>query len=243
MPSCPKAASRTDKQQTSVRCAISIGRAGDRRTESDASIARSVDSMKLYSAVPSPFCRKVRICAIELGLADRMEVVAQKPRDGTTGFHEVNPVARIPALVTDDGQVLYDSPVICEYLDSIGGGTLIPAAGAQRWDALRRQAMGDGLLDAAFPLRAELARDASQRDAEIVSRHRATMLRVLDAADRDPATDPGRTIDIGSIAVGAAISWLDFRMPDLGWRASRQRLSDWHAAISERPSFRTTQPS
>jgi len=199
--------------------------------------------MKIYSGVASPFARKVRVAVAELGIANKVEFQLQKPREDTNGFYAVNPLARIPALVTDDGAALYDSPVVCEYLNVSAGGALLAARGAQRWDTLRRQALGDGLLDSGFPLRAELGRKPEGQDTELIARHRATIARTLDALEADLATDPRLAIDLGSIAIACAIFWLDFRLPDLGWRASRPRLASWLEVMSARPSFQNTKPS
>jgi glutathione S-transferase len=108
--------------------------------------------MRLYSSPPSAYSRKVRIVALELGIADRIEVCAQSPRDNSGGSFAINPLARIPVLVTDDGVVLYDSPVICDYLNNLVHGALIPGPGSARWEALRRPALGDGMLDWGLPL-------------------------------------------------------------------------------------------
>ncbi len=198
--------------------------------------------MKLYSAAASPYSRKVRVLAIELGLADRVQVQEQAPRDNSTGYFSVNPLARVPALVTDDGTVLYDSPVICEYLNALANGSFIPPGGAARWDALRRAALADGLLDNTLPLRGELLRAKELQSAELIARHRATTDRALDAANREKTIVENGTFDIGSIALGCALGWLDFRFPDWGWRATRAPLAAWLARIETRASFQSTKP-
>lgn len=203
--------------------------------------------MKLYSAIASPYSRKVRVLAIELALANRIDIIEQAPRDNSTGFFSVNPLARIPTLRTDEGVVLYDSPVICEYLNTMANGSLIPAAGAARWDALRRQALADGLLDIALPLRGELLRVKELQSEELIVRHRASVDRALDAANADPtitrADVASGPFDIGTIAIGCALGWLNFRFPDWGWRATRPALAAWLANIETRPSFQSTKPA
>ncbi len=199
--------------------------------------------MKLYSANASPYSRKVRVAAIELGVVDRIEIREQAPRDNSTGFFTVAPLARVPTFETDDGVVLYDSPVICEYLNTLASGSLLPAQGARRWDALRRQALGDGTLDMAVPLRGELLRAAELQSADLIARHRATVDRALDAADKDPASANSNTFDIGAIAIGCALGWLDFRFSDWGWRATRPTLAAWLKTLEQRPSFQATKPS
>jgi glutathione S-transferase len=198
--------------------------------------------MKLYSSSASPYTRKVRVSAYELGVADRIEIREQAPRDNSTGFFTVAPLARVPAFETDDGVILYDSPVICEYLNVLASGDLFPAEGARRWDALRRQALGDGILDTALPLRGELLRATELQAADLIARHRATVDRALDAADKDPASADPNVFDIGAITIGCAIGWLDFRFPDWGWRATRPTLAAWLKILEQRPSFQATKP-
>lgn len=199
--------------------------------------------MKLYSAGASPYSRKVRVLAIELGIGDRVHIQEQAPRDNSTGYFSVNPLARVPSLVTDDGLVLYDSPVICEYLNALANGSFIPATGLQRWDALRRQALGDGLLDTGLPLRGELLRAKELQLADLIARHRATVDRALDAANKDPAIIETSAFDIGSIAIACAIGWIDFRFPDWGWRVTRPSLATWLEKIETRTSFQSTKPA
>ena len=199
--------------------------------------------MKLYSATASPYSRKVRVTAIELGLSAQIELREQMPRDNSTGFFSINPLARVPALEMETGGILYDSPVICEYLNAKAGGSLIPADGAARWDALRRQALADGLLDTALPLRGEVLRAKELQSEELIVRHRATVDRALDAAEHDPVTANPVLLDIGVIALVCALGWLDFRFPDWGWRASRPRLAKWLTEIERMPSFKATRPA
>lgn len=198
--------------------------------------------MRLYCAGASPYSRKVRVLAIELRLDDRIEIREQAPRDNSTGFFAVNPLARVPSLETDDGAVLYDSPVIADYLNTLAKGTFIPFEGARRWDALRRQALGDGILDVALPLRGELLRARELQSGELIARHRATIDRALDAVDRDSATANPNNVDIGAIAIGCTLGWLDFRFPDWGWRTSRPTLAAWFGKLEQRPSFKNTRP-
>lgn len=199
--------------------------------------------MKLYSSKTSPYARKVRVTVITLRLSERVEVVEQAPRDNSTGFFDVNPLARIPTLMTDDGIVLYDSPVIVDYLNSFAGGTLIPIAAAERWDALRRQALADGILDTALPLRGELLRVKELQSEELITRNRATIARGLNVAERDAATGDDQRFDIGTIAMACTLGWLDFRIPDLNWRATRPALTSWLQVIEQHPSLQSTRPT
>jgi glutathione S-transferase len=194
--------------------------------------------MRLYFAPASPYSRKVRTAAIELGIANQIEIVLQMPRDNSKGFFDINPLARIPVLETDEGEVLYDSPVICEYLNAQAGGSLFPAKGWQRWHALKRQAVGDGILDSAVPLRQEMLRPAAQQSEEFIARNRATVaraLRVLEYAKQGP-------VDIGSLAIGCALGYLDYRFTDWDWRRDYPALAAWYDTLTARPSFIQTLP-
>jgi len=201
--------------------------------------------MKLWHSPASPFARKVRAAAIELGLAARIEVIEVtvvpiKPNEQVA--HE-NPLIKVPAFRTDDGEELYDSRVICEYLDALaGGGRLFPASGAARWRALRRQALGDGIMDAGILRRYELAlRPEALRWADWLAGQQAKVDHGLDAADRE-AGGWSDAFDIGHIALACALGWLDFRFPDAGWRAPRPQLAAWFARVSTRPSLAQTVP-
>lgn len=201
--------------------------------------------MKLWYSPASPFARKVRACAIELGLAARIEAVAitVAPNKPNLEFARENPLIKIPALEAEDGTVLYDSRVICEYLDALAGGNrLFPAAGAARWNALRRQALGDGITDAGILRRYELAlRPEALRWPDWLAGQLAKMDHGLDAAERE-APGWGEAFDIGHLALACGLGWLDFRFADAGWRASRPRLAAWFARVSERPSLAQTVP-
>jgi glutathione S-transferase len=201
--------------------------------------------MKLRYSATSPYVRKVMVLALETGLAGRIEkiptaVVPVKPNDELKGE---NPLVKVPALVTDDGQVLYDSPVICEYLDGLhSGAKLFPAAGPARWTALRQQALGDGILDAAILVRYETAlRPEAKRWPEWVDGQMRKVRGGLDALQADVAALSG-PLTIGQITAGCALAYLDFRFPDESWRTGRAKLAAWFDDMSKRPSFQETAP-
>jgi len=201
--------------------------------------------MKLWYAPASPFARKVRVVALELGLADRIELVetAVSPANPNAALARENPLIKVPTLRTDDGMVLYDSRVICEYLDTHGGGNrLFPGAGPERFRALTRQALGDGLMDAGILRRYELAMrpEALRWDAWLAGQQ-VKVDHALAAAEADCASWGG-SFDIGHITLGCALGWLDFRFPDAGWRARCPALAAWFARIGERPSMMQTKP-
>jgi glutathione S-transferase len=197
--------------------------------------------MKLYFSPASPFVRKVRVTAHELGLSEKIELISitLTPVSPHDGLRSNNPLGKIPALLTDDGATLYDSPVICEYLDALAGGNRIfPAAGAARWTALRRQALADGIMDAAVLTRYEEAvRPKELRWQDWVDGQFLKIRTALDTLERESLQD---TVDIGTISIACALSYLDLRFASEGWRKSRPRLTDWAAAIGKRPSLAAT---
>ena len=196
--------------------------------------------MKLFSNAASPFARKCRVIAQELGI--KLEEVRTLPMQDPE-FRRVNPLGKIPALLLDDGSVLIDSPVICEYLNHHGGGKFFPAdtiwkAASGRWKALGLAALGDGIADAAVAW-IILGRENPVPEAGR-KRQMDTVLAGLDALERMKFADPPT---IGEITVACAIGYVEFRMPDLDWKSSRPNLSAWYAKISELPSMKATAPA
>jgi glutathione S-transferase len=198
--------------------------------------------MKLHWSPRSPFVRKVMIAAHELGIVDRLTCVRSVAAAATPHVELMkdNPLSKIPTLVLDDGTPLYDSRVICEYFDTLHAGPkLFPGEPKARFLALRRQALGDGMLDFLILWRGETMR-ASKSDQMIASfaARRAASLALLDnqAADLHQGA-----FTIGHIAIGCALSYLDFRFAALPWRGDHPRLADWHATFSARPSARATE--
>jgi glutathione S-transferase len=187
----------------------------------------------LYSSM-SPFARKVRVVAFELGLADRL--VAAPYTD--EAVRAINPLSKIPVLIPEEGEAIFDSPVICEYLESIAGRSLTPAAGPGRWTALTRQAMADGMGDAALAIVRERLRDGDHRQ-DLFDRQAAALTAALDLLERD--TPPSDRFEIGEIAVAAQLAYLDGRAV-LDWREGRPDLAAWYALAAARPSMVATAP-
>jgi len=199
--------------------------------------------MKLYHNPASPYVRKVRVLAFETGLSDKIELsdVTLTPTGPDAGVCADNPVGKIPTLVRDDGGGLYDSRVICEYLDSLHDGTrMFPEGGEARWTAVRRQALADGILDAAVGTRYEtFLRPEALRWPDWVDGQMAKVRRSLDALERESL---GEDVDIGTISVACALGYLDFRYPDESWREARPKLGAWFEKFSRRPSMEATRP-
>lgn len=202
--------------------------------------------MKLYYSQTSPYARKVRLAAERLGLTDRIELVpaVTTPIAEDAGLMAVSPLAKIPALVLDDGTTLFDSRVILEYLDHLSGGRLIaPANDPARWRALRLQATADGLLDAALLMRYEAAmRPGELRWQDWVDGQGRKVARALAALDAEAASlDDGPPL--AAICVASALGYLDFRFPDMGWRKDAPALAGFLSAYSKRPEMAWTDPT
>jgi glutathione S-transferase len=199
-------------------------------------------TLKLHWSPKSPYVRKVMICAHELGVVDRLELVRSvaamlKPN---ARLMEDNPLSKIPTLVLDDGFALFDSVVICEYLDDLAQGSLFPKHSADKWQALRWHALGDGLLDALILWRNEREREVPLRTLmEAFELKARAALKVLD----DEAQALAETdLSIGHVTIGCALGYLDYRFDTLGWRGIAPRLAEWQADIARRPSFQSTEP-
>ena len=199
--------------------------------------------MKLLYSPASPYVRKVMVVAHETGLTDRIELVpsAVAPTLVNPDVAAENPLVKVPPLVIEGGQSLFESRVITEYLDTLhGGARLFPADGPARWTALRRQAMADGLLDAALLIRYEhILRPEPQRWQAWTD---GQFRKVRQALASLAAEDFGAELTVGEIAAGCALGYLDFRFPEEDWRTAHPALGAWYAKLAERPSFVATVP-
>ena len=194
--------------------------------------------MKLYGSLISPFTRKAMVIVRELDLKVSL---LPRPEDAAE-FRRINPLGKIPALVLDDGSVLFDSPVICEYLNHVGGGKFFPGMSLWkenngRWKAAGLHALADGIADAAVARMVE-TRQPTPNQAHI-DRHMLAVDAGLDALERSKMADPPT---IGEIAAGCALGYIDYRMPELDWRTSRPNLAAWYEKFSQFKSMLATQP-
>jgi glutathione S-transferase len=201
--------------------------------------------VKLYYSLNSPYARKARIIIHELGLKPRVEdVIVTLPADAK--FRAINPLGKIPALILDDGSAIYDSRVICEYLDELGNGPFFPRPrllreAQGRWRALTLQALGDGLADAVVRRNQERRLVPEKRSEGVIERQTRAIEATFAALDRmAPKFPPEPTI--GELAVACAIGYLDLRAPEDGWRQRYPRLAEWLEVFSERPSAQATKP-
>jgi glutathione S-transferase len=196
--------------------------------------------MKLAYSPASPYVRKVTACAIARGINDKIE----RWKVGTTdpALLEFNPLSKVPTLIADDGTLLYDSPVICEYLDSIGNAPkLFPAAGPARWKAIRQQALGDGILDATQPRRREIALPQDEGRKAYIELQRGKVSRALDLLEKEADT-LGDLQTIGEITIGCALGYLDFRYANEPWRPGHPKLEAWFAKAAKLPPLAETVP-
>jgi glutathione S-transferase len=199
--------------------------------------------MRLRHAGASPFVRKVMVVAHELDLANRIELVptSVSPVQANDALAPETPLMKVPSLVTDDGQILFDSPVICEYLDNLAGGRkLFPPEGGARWAALRQQALADGILDALILCRYEGLRPDDRRWSGWTEGQMHKAHQGLAAAERE---DLSGLCTIGHIATGCMLGYLDFRFPDDGWRRRHPQLTRWYEDFAELPGMKATRPS
>ncbi len=197
--------------------------------------------MKLFYSPASPYARKVLACAITREIDPQIERVACNPNDSPPELLACNPLSKVPCLVTDDGLALFDSPVICEYLDSRGDAQpMFPGGGPARWRALKFQALGDGILDASVPRRWEMLKPAETARAAWIARQKVAVDRALDALEADV---PARKVDIGSIAVACALGYLDFRFAVQPWRPEHPKLAAWFEAVGQNPGIAQTLPT
>jgi glutathione S-transferase len=204
--------------------------------------------MRLYHSATSPFVRKVMILLHECGLVDRVELISARgtPMDPGTMPVDHNPLGKVPVLETVEG-VLFDSRVICRYLDDLAQAGAYPR-GADVWQTLTLEALADGVMDAAVltvyetRLRPEEMRFAPWTDAQVTK-----ITRALDALETDwiPHLTAARDgcANMGAIAAGAALGYLDFRLGHLDWRAGHPQLAAWEAAFAKRPSMVATVPA
>ena len=197
--------------------------------------------MKLRYNPMSPYVRKCAVMIEEVGLGDQIERVMTHPWAEFTDAHTVNPLGKVPALILEDGSVLYDSAVICEYLDSMHDGpNMFPTSGEARWTALRRQTMGDGIVDAGGDVLREQRRVEHERSPGWIVRQMSAVDRCLDELEKEAPTFEG--MDIGLIAIGCSLGFLGFRHLDHDWRTSRPNLAAWFEEASQRTSFKNTEP-
>ena len=198
--------------------------------------------MELKFSGLSPYVRKVNIVVHEHGLAERVRLTPLNTRTEPEKLTPLNPLGKIPVLITDAGDAIYDSPVICEYLDAeFGNHRLLPAQGPRRWQIMTMVALADGLLDAALLVRHERARPADRQSAEWTELHLRKVHLALDHFEHT-VDRFGTDLDMAQVGVGAALGYIPLRLLDLEGLPQWPKLKAWYAAQSLRPSFKNTTP-
>jgi len=200
--------------------------------------------MKLVGSLTSPYVRKVRVLLAEKQLAH--EFLEESAWTAQTTVPRYNPLNKVPALVLDDGNSIYDSAVITEYLDALPGRRFLPAGGSERAVARCHEALGDGLADAGVTIFLERKREAARQDPGWIARQadkvNAAVAALAQGLGGKPFLD-GAELGLGDIACGCALFWIEFRLKaDFDWRARNPALAAWAQRLEARPSFASTVP-
>ncbi|NYT81779.1 glutathione S-transferase [Alcaligenaceae bacterium] len=200
--------------------------------------------MKIYFSSSSPFVRKCMVVAAELGLAEQIEKLpsAANPVTRDQIIVATNPLGQVPTFLTETGQALYDSRVICEYLNHRGNGEIFPSDPDRRWQALTEQSLADGILDAALLARYEKAvRPAEFQWEGWTQGQMEKIVSGLGYFEKAIAGKDG-VVDISTISLACALGYLDFRFADYDWRSAHPALAKWYASFSQRPSVKDSAP-
>jgi glutathione S-transferase len=201
--------------------------------------------MKLNWSPRSPFVRKVMIFVHETGLLDRVEKIRSVTNMLRPNLElmQWNPWSKIPTLVTDEGQVLFDSDVICEYLDGLHTGSkLLPADQALRWPALRWRTFGSEMLDVLILWRNERERQPERQLPQLIEAFSLKLTTGLGFLEREAAGLTSAPFSVGHIAIGCALGYLEQRFGDIEWRTPHPELATWHSLFKQRPSVIATEP-
>lgn len=200
--------------------------------------------MKLFHSPTSPYVRKVMVISMEKGLDGQIEKIPTSvtplKREGELPTR--NPIGKVPCLVTDDGRALFDSPVICSYIDSLKAPALIPEDANGRFQSMTLEALADGLLDAGLLLRYESTRPEDKQWQPWIDGQMAKIMGVIDALETTYADALSGPLTMGQIAVACALGWFDFRFGHVDWRKDHPKVAAFAARMAERPSIKATVP-
>ncbi len=199
--------------------------------------------MKLVASKTSPYARKIRVLLAEKQLA--FDFVEESAWNADTTVPRYNPLNKIPVLVSDDGTCLYDSSVIAEYLEPLGAPSFIPPSGIERACVRRDESLGDGIADAGIAIFLERKREAARQDPAWIARQRSKVDAGIAALANElggKAYLRGDTLSLGDVACACALLWLEFRLPEITWRADYAELGRWIERMESRTSFETTRP-
>ncbi len=200
--------------------------------------------MKLYYSETSPFARKVRVLAHEIGIASQIEIITINPWDTTSGLAQFNPLNQVPTLITDDNLALYDSTVICEYLDNLHNGEKrIPVDFNERLAMQKLQALANGMMNAAILQVMEvLRRPVELRWKDWIELHRTMRNNGLQELESTINQWSATPFNLGQITVACCLGYFDFRLAAEEWRTAYPQLANWYAEIAQRPAMQATQP-
>jgi glutathione S-transferase len=199
--------------------------------------------MKLVGSTTSPYVRKIRILLAEKQLP--FEFLQESAWSATTTVPFYNPLNKVPALQLDNGESLFDSAVISEYLDTFPGPRFIPAGGVERARVRRDEALGDGIADAGITMFLERKRAAALQDPAWIARQRDKVEAGIAALAKSVGSKSaigGVQTNLGDIACGCALLWLEFRLPEFKWR-EHANLKGWAERLEARPAFAATRPA
>ncbi len=198
--------------------------------------------MKCYITANSPYARKVRVAAYETNLGDEVEWELITREERAEIVPGINPLGKVPVAILESGQILYDSPVICAYVDSLNNGSkLIPEGGEERWEVLTLEALGDGLGEAVIAASQEDQRPGEKRSQGVVDRQTGKATNALATLEK-AAGDFNDPPLMGEIAVACALGYMEFRDVVPGWRETYPTLSDWYTRTLKRQSFIRSAP-
>lgn len=202
--------------------------------------------MKLHHSPTSPYVRKVMMVLHETGQLERVALItgANSPVAPNPQTVAANPLGKVPCMERPDGPALFDSRVICRYLDSLHDGHRLYPAGPAQWTTLTLEALGDGIIDAGLAAIYEIRmHEPDKRAQNFLDGQRLKIARACDALEGKWLSHLAGPLDAGAIAVAAALGYVDFRFPDLNWREGRPGLAAWAARFAERASFAATVPA
>ncbi len=200
--------------------------------------------MKLIYGIPSPYSRKVRLAILEKELDEKIEFIATNPFEKPDDVQALNPLGKVPILILGPGQMIFDSPVICEFVDTLSPDVpLYPEEFGKRFEALRWQALADGIMDATYSMAMELKRDPAERSSAWLDKWADMINRGLDAIEEE-ISYLNKGFSIAHLAVASVPDYIDLRAAEyVNWREGRPAFVDWFEVVSARPSMKATHPT
>lgn len=197
--------------------------------------------MKLYFSPTSPYARKVRMTILEKNLGECVQLIAATPFADDAALKAANPLGKVPALISDDGQRFFDSPVICAYLDEQSSLPKLIPEGSKRWEVLTGAALADGMMDAAFSSVVERRRDKAQQSPDWLDRWSQSIMRSMAFVENNVEVFNG-AIDMAQIGLGAALDYIEFRSVVPQWQDSYPKAAAWFEEFSSRPCMQQADP-